>query len=239
MAEAACLILAAMRSARLLLRAIALPSALVLVAQGLGACATGQRVLWQSGLPWVRGDFQVDSVTPRPPFLDLAISGGGIQRRVFARDSEDCRAVFAIGETVSLGRGDRFGPAHREDRTCELAGIGDLQDWRRSRSIGGYGRSPIRRSSVRIEIVHRDADYAYARGGFSIAAMLSWAPGSDQVVALLPHIDECARVDSGFYSVIFRQTGTPALGVVNGDDLCPIAGLVAVLPGDFAEAASP
>jgi hypothetical protein len=230
-----------MRVASMLAAAAALPLA-------LGACETGQRVAWESGLPWVKAEFQVDSVTPRSPFLDVAISGGGISRRVFARASEDCRAVFAPGETVKLGRSDRYGPAEREGRSCPLVGIGDLDDWRRSRSLGGrgygagtgYGKSPIQRSSVRIEIVAQDAEYLYARGGFSIAALLSWAPGTDQVVALLPRIDECEPLaEGGFYSVLFRETGSPALGIVNGDNLCPIAGLVAVLPDDFGETATP
>jgi len=235
MAGAPCPILTPMRVARPLAPLIA-PFALAL---GLAACATGERVAWESGLPWVKAGFQVDSVTPRPPFLDVAISGGGIQRRVFARDSEDCRAVFVTGETVSLGRSDRYGPAERDGRSCPLAGIGDLEDWRRSRSVGGYGKSPIQRSSVRMEIVEQDADYLWARGGFGIAALLGWAPGTDQVVALLPRIDECAALaGGGFYSVVFRENGSPALGVVNGNHLCPIAGLLAVQPDDFAPAAT-
>lgn len=236
-----CSILVPMRAARLLLRATAVLWALVCGALVPGplACATGERVVWESGLPWVKGGFQVDSVVPRPPYLDVALSGGGIQRRLFSRDSEDCRAVFETGATVSLGRSDRYGPAERDGRSCPVIGIGDLEDWRRSRSLGGYGRGPIRRSSVRVEIVKRDADYIYARGGFSIAALLSWTPGTDQVVALLPRIDACAPVESGFYSVIFKETGTPALGVVSGDDVCPIAGLVAVQPDDFGGAEVP
>ena len=230
-----------MRPARLLALWIALPL-------GIAACETGQRVAWETGLPWVKADFQVDSVTPRHVFLDISISGGGIGRRVFARASEDCRAVFVEGETVSLGKSDRYGPAERDGQSCTLVGIGDLADWRKSRSLGGrgrgagtgYGKAPIQRSSVRIEIVDKDAEYLYARGGFSIAALLGWAPGTDQVVALLPQIDECTAVaEGGFYSVIFREVGRPALGVVNGDHLCPIAGLMAVLPTDFSEAATP
>lgn len=212
-----------------------------LLALDLAACATGERVAWESGLPWVKGSFQIDSLTPRAPFLDVTLSGGGIQRRVFSRDDEDCRAVFEVGASVSLARSDRFGPAERDGRSCTLVGIGDLEDWRRSRSTGrGYGESPIQRSSVRLEIVKQDADYLYARGGFGIASLLGWSPGTDQVVALLPRSPECAALsEGGFRSVLFRDTGRPALGVVNGDFLCPIAGLVAVRPGDFATAEAP
>lgn len=204
-------------------------------ALSLAACATSERVGWEAGLPWVKASFQVESVTPREIFLDISLSGGGVSRRVFTRASDECRAVFVEGETIRMGTSDRFGPAERDGVTCPLAGIGDLADWRRTRNVRGrYGRSPIERSSVRMEIVAEDAEYLYARGGFSIAARFGWSPGTDQVVALLPRTDECAALSAGgFYSVLFRDTGRPALGVVNGDFLCPIAGLVGVRRGDF------
>jgi hypothetical protein len=200
------------------------------------ACETGQHSRWERGLPGSSASFKVDSVTPRAGFLDLAISGGTISRRIFSRATEDCVAVFVEGETVRIGRTDGFGPAERDDRTCPLAGIGDLEDWRGSRSVGrrGFGSSPISRSSVRIEIVHQDADFLYARGGFSIASRLRWSPGTNQVVALLPRIAECAPLEAGgFVSVLFRQTGSPALGIAAGNALCPISALLGVIPDDF------
>jgi len=203
------------------------------------ACETGSHSRWERGLPGSSANFEVDSVVPRAGFLDVVVSGGSIRRRIFSRASEDCIAVFAEGGTVRIGRTDGFGPAERDDRTCRLDGIGDLEDWRGSRSGGGGGRgfggSPIRRSSVRIEIVHEDADFLYARGGFSIASLLRWSPGTDQIVALLPRTRECAPLErGGLVSVLFRQAGSPALGVVAGDALCPISALIAVSRGDFS-----
>jgi hypothetical protein len=65
--------------------------------------------------------------------------------------------------------------------------------------------------------------------------MFGWSPGTDQVVALLPKVAECARfARGGEVSVVYRQAGRPALGISTGEELCPVSGLVGLLPGDFA-----
>ena len=74
----------------------------------------------------------------------------------------------------------------------------------------------------------------YARGGFTLGGRFGWSPGTDQVVALLPLIPECSGLlEGGFHNTQYRQSGSPAFGVLDGDVVCPIRGLIAVQPGDF------
>ena len=203
---------------------------------GALATATGcSTLLWETGLPWANADFRVTRVDGRAMFLDVLVTSDAITRRYFTRATETCRDLLQRGALVTLTRADALGPFVSGDRECTIAGIGDLEKLRGSRSRGGYGRSPIQRGNDRIEIVHRDEEYLYARGGFSIAAMFGWAPGTDQVVALLPVIAECAPlVDGGFVGVLFREVGSPALGIVAGEAVCPVHGLIAVKPQDFS-----
>jgi hypothetical protein len=195
------------------------------------ACST---LLWESGLPWAQAEFRVSSVDRRGPFLDVRVAAD-IERRFFTRATDACAAMLRPGASVTLKHTDFYGPFAQGDTECPVAGIGDLEDFRGSRSRAGYGRGPIRSSSIRIEIVHEDEEYLYARGGFSIAGMFGWSPGTDQVVALLPKIPECAPLaQAGQVSAVYRQAGRPALGISTGDALCPVSGLVGVLPEDFA-----
>jgi hypothetical protein len=176
----------------------------------------------------------VASVARRGPFLDVVVASD-IERRFFARSSDACLAMLQTGASVTLAHTDFFGPFVQGDAECPVAGIGNLEDFRGSRSRGGYGRGPIRNSSIRIEIVHEDEEYAYARGGFSIAGMFGWSPGTDQVVALLPKIPECAPLaEGGEVTLAYREAGRPALGIVTGQGVCPVSGLVGVEPQDFA-----
>lgn len=201
----------------------------VLAATG---CST---LLWEMGLPGSRAEFEVDRLAVRGPFLDVRVSADGIRRRYFTRDTPDCRSVLRTESPVSFARTDGIGPFERGGLTCRVVGIGDLEQLRASRSRGtGYGGSPIRRGNERIEIVHEDEQYLYARGGFSIGAMFGWGPGTDQVVALLPRVEACRPLaKGGFVSVLFRQVGSPALSIPVGDGVCPIEALIAVEPDDF------
>ncbi|MGH0030329.1 MAG: hypothetical protein ACQGVC_11090 [Myxococcota bacterium] len=198
-------------------------------------------LFWEAGLPWSSADFRVASVDPRGPYLDVRISGGGTARRFFSPRSEVCEAMLREGAVVTLNQSGGYGPFRSEGvdgsdpMECPIVGIGDLEQFRRSRSQGGgYGQSPIRRGSDRIQVVHRDEEYLYVRGGFSIGAMFGWSPGPDQVIALVPRVPECQRVErGGSVSTLFRQAGTPALGIAVEDGLCPIRALIAMQPGEF------
>jgi hypothetical protein len=204
------------------------PLVLPVLASLVLGCST---VLWETGLPWTQAEFTIDRVERRGPFLDVALSGGGIERRFFARGTDVCREMLKAGERVTLKGLDAFVSGESE---CPIAGIGDLEQLRGSRSRGGgYGSSPIRRGNDRIEFVYEDEQYRFARGGFSIAAMFGWSPGTDQVVALLPRVPECASVTDGFVSVVFREAGSPALGIPVADGTCPIRGLLGVRRDEF------
>jgi len=208
---------------------------LVLVACG---CST---LFWETGLPGARAEFTVQSALARGPWLDVTVRSEVITRRFFTPRSDACLAMLRSENSVTLGTAAGWGPFRSGDQECPVVGIGNLEDFRKSRSQGGgYGQSPIRRSNDRIEIVYRDESYLYARGGFSIAAMFGWAPGTDQVVGLLPRTDACLRLDAGGpVSVVFRQAGEPALGIPIGDGLCPVDAVIATTPGQFEGLAPP
>lgn len=210
-------------------RALALISLPVLVLCG---CST---LFWETGLPWTQAEFRVEGVTPRGPYLDVLVSSGSIERRFFSPRSDECLALLETEHTVTLGNTNGYGPFRRDDLECPIIGIGNLEDFRRSRSQGtGYGGSPIRRGNEDLRIVYRDEQYFYARSGFSIGAMLGWAPGTDQVIGLLPRNEACAPLaEGGPAGSIFRQAGTPAIAISAGDGLCPVHGLIATKPGDF------
>jgi hypothetical protein len=192
-------------------------------------------LFWETGLPGARAQFTVQSVVARGPWLDVTVRSDVITRRFFTPRSDECLAMLHTEYTVTLGTAAGWGPFRSGDQECPVVGIGNLEDFRKSRSQGGgYGQSPIRRSSDRIEIVYRDESYLYARGGFSIAAMFGWAPGTDQVVGLLPRSGACLRLDGGGpVSIVFRQAGEPALGIPVGDGLCPVDAVIATTPGQF------
>ncbi len=117
--------------------------AATLASLALSGCST---LLWETGLPWTQADFMVNGVVQRGPFLDVRVVGGGIERRLFTRDSEECRSLLRTEATVTLRHTDGYGPFEREGVECPVVGIGDLEKLRGSRSRGGgYGTSPIRR----------------------------------------------------------------------------------------------
>lgn len=191
-------------------------------------------LFWETGLPWARAEFTVQGAIARGPYLDVRVESGSITRRFFSPDDAACRAMLTPGRRVTLGTSAGYGPFRSDGQACRIVGIGDLEDFRRSRSQGGYGQSPIQRANDRIEIVHRDEAYLYARGGFSIAAMFGWAPGTDQVIGLLPRIPECRPLEQGGpVSILYREAGTPALAIPVEDALCPVHGVMATLPGGF------
>jgi hypothetical protein len=201
----------------------------------LAAASGCSTLLWETGLPWAQADFRVVGADRRGPFLDVLVASSGIERRYFTRATDACLALLQRDALVTLKHSEPFGPFASSGSECPVAGIGNLEDFRGSRSRGGYGRGSIRRSPDRIEIVHEDEEYLYARGGFSIAALFGWSPGTDQVVALLPKTPECAPLaEGGPVSVLYRQVGKPALGIAAGAGVCPVRGMMGVEPGDFA-----
>lgn len=205
---------------------------LTILGFALGGCSS---LLWETGVPGARADFRVERVDARGPFLDVLIAGGGLERRMFVRAGDTCREMLTRGRTVTLARTDGLGPFVDGERSCSVAGIGDLERLRRSRrGSGGYGQGNAQRRKERIEIVFTDEEYLYARGGFTLGSRFGWSPGTDQVVALLPLIPECSGlVEGGFVNTQFKEAGSPALGILEGDVVCPIRALIAVQPHDF------
>lgn len=209
------------------MRRTALGSSVLAALLLLPGCAAVQRTAWQLGLP-VSAPFQVDSVRQRVGYLDARLSSAGIQRRIFARaDDPACRAMLLEGQTVDWSHSEPFGPLWQGGAHCAVAGLGDLEQWRKAKGRASTTTNPITSSQTRYRIVHRDEQYLYAQGGFSIAGLLNWSPGTDQVIALLPRTKVCAAADrDGFASVEFRIAGRPAMAVVTPEGLCPVEALI-------------
>ncbi|HVN38237.1 MAG TPA: hypothetical protein VMW19_08720 [Myxococcota bacterium] len=217
-------------------------AALGLAVLSLYGCDTVRRTAWQANIPGVSAPFRVDSVHERIGYLDARLSSGSLSRRIFARgDDPDCSELLKEGASVDWARSQPFGPLTDGAGTtsCRVAGLGDLDQWREVRGRATTSMKPITSSRTRYTIVYRDEEYLYAQGGFSIIGLLGWRPGTDQVIALLPHTEDCAGADrDGFATVEFRITGTPAFAVVTKEGLCPISGVVPAavqgrdMPGD-------
>jgi len=203
---------------------------LAVAALSLGGCDTVKRTAWQANIPGVSAPFRVDSVRLRVGYLDTTLSSGSLTRRIFApADDLDCKEILKQGASVEWGRSQPFGPLTDGAGTtsCPVEGLGDLEQWREVRGRATTSMKPITSSRTRYTIVHRDEEYLYAQGGFSIIGLLGWRPGTDQVIALLPRTAVCAGADrDGFATVEFRITGMPAFAVVTKEGLCPIAGVI-------------
>jgi hypothetical protein len=199
----------------------------------LGGCST---LLWQTGVPGSRAELRVERVDRRGPFIDVHLTGDALARRFFVRATDTCTEMLRRDRIVTSMRTEGLGPLVDGDHECSVAGIGDLESLRRSRRGGsGFGKGTSQRRKERIEIVFTDEEYLYARGGFTLGGRFGWRPGTDQVVALLPLVPECSGlVDGGFVTTQYREVGTPAFGILDGNLVCPIRGIIAVQPGDFA-----
>ena len=196
----------------------------------LAGCETAQRAAWQTNLPGSSAPFRVDSVEMRAGYLDAILSSGNIRRRIFSPgDDANCTRMLVEAGTVQWARTEPFGPLSDAQGRCPVVGLGDLEAWRNARGRASTTTRPITTSRTRYTIVHRDEEYLYAQGCFSIIGLLGWRPGTNQAIALLPRNEICAAADrSGFATVEFRIAGTPAFAVVTPRGLCPIAG---ILPG--------
>jgi hypothetical protein len=207
------------------------------LAAALG-CAQAQRIGWQTMLPGMRAEFHVDSVVQLDDSLDVRLSSADLTRRIFAfADDPACRDMLVTGRTIEWGRSEPFGPLHHGDATCPVSGIGDLEQWRDARAR--TTRAPVIRSITRARVVYQDETYVMLQGGFSIAALFGWSPGTNQVRALIRRSPECEKIDVGSdLSVEFRASGRPALVILTGSGLCPIEGLLPA-PRDAQSPAEP
>jgi hypothetical protein len=209
-------------------------------AAALGSgCATAKRVAWETGLPGTQADFHVDSVKRRYEHLDVRLSSAGIQRRILARsDDAACEAMLREGQSVTWERSNPFGPLTQGDARCDVAGLGDLERWRDSRGRITTTTKPITTSETSVYVVHRDETYLYVLGGFSLAALLDWSPGTDQVLAMLPRGEKCAEFegpefasgerDRGHRATLeFRIDGKPALSLITRNGRCPVEAVMA------------
>jgi hypothetical protein len=194
------------------------------------ACDTTKRVAWESGLPFIPGDFRVDSVENRAgTWLDARLSSGEITRRVLVpADDEGCRQMIAVGRPITWSRTEPYGHLSQGDLRCPIVGLGDLEKWRDTRSRRAQIRGPYVTSQTRFQVVREDEHYRYASGGFGLAGYLGWTPGTDKVIALLPRGTDCDLAPSDeIVTMQFKAEGRPAFSLLTPKGPCSIDAIVA------------
>jgi hypothetical protein len=202
-------------------------------ALALVGCESAQRLAWQSGIPGIPGAFQVESVERRADtWLDVQLVSGNLRRRVFAlADDPACAGMLVQGGDITWARTEPFGPLSKDGQRCRVVGLGDLETWRNARSRRAGTPGPIRTARTRFSVLHQDELFTYAQGGFSLAGFLGWAPGTDQVVALLPRNEVCDTAPPNtLITMEYRVQGRPAFSLVTRSGLCPIEAVIATPP---------
>jgi hypothetical protein len=213
------------------LRAVVAAGCAVALVSG---CESVRRIAWQSGLPGVAAYFHVDSLKRRAGYLDARLSTGSLERRIFARaDDPVCEAMLQEGQKVRWARSEPFGPLSQDDARCAVVGLGDLERWRDARGRISTTSNPITTSQTSLVLVHRDETHLYVLGGFGLAGLLAWSPGTDQVLAMVPRGETCAELEredrarGRRFTIQFRIRGRPALALVTPQGLCPVEAVMA------------
>lgn len=194
-------------------------------ATALAICATPQKTGFQLGLPGSRTPMTVERVTPRGPYLEVALRAPGLELVSYAPDDEACRGVLAREHAVDYATDGGGGSFSREGRRCEAAGIGSLDAWRERRARPRT-RSPVPSAQASFRVLHRDEQVVLVRGRFPLAGLLGWV-GGDDTVAAIPNAPECARpLESGVATLQYFPAGRDVLTLTGEGGLCPVLGLL-------------
>ena len=183
----------------------------------LAACGNAVQHL---GIPGARTPFSVQRATPRGGYLDVLLTRDGLDTRVFTPDDEPCRTLLTVGAAFVQPDLETGGKITGPGISCELAGIGSLEQHRQPRPTGFF--SP--RGQATLKVVYVDEEVILARGRFPLTSLVGWAGGGDSV-AVLPNTKTCRdRAAGGVATLEWRPSGDPLLLV--GDEPCPLLGLV-------------
>jgi hypothetical protein len=207
---------------------LTLAAAVVAVAFVLGsASCSWQKATWELGMGGFGMELFVVHLDERGPYLDVGLSGHGLNLRTFTPASDVCRAVLrpeaAVGY-VERGVGGRF---EREGQSCDAVGFGDplIRGVRRPRS-GSLGSSPVPRAQATFRAIHEDDDVVLLRGRFPLVSNVGWAGGAD-TVAVVDNVARCrGPVERGVASMEYRPSGRNTLSLVGDGGLCRIEGLI-------------
>ncbi len=200
-----------------------------IAAAGLTLAAAGcqpRAVIEQIGVPGLRTEATVTDVVLRDVYLDVLLDSPFWSLRYFFPASEICRRILAPQASVtyvSLGPWGEIQDARKE--RCVPAGIGSLQTWR-NRKPRPRSSSPIPRRPANFRIVHRDEDYAFARGFFPLAGAIGWTGGVD-TIGVIPNTEPCRPlIEGGTASMEFRPVGPEPFRLVSAAGTCPLAGFI-------------
>jgi len=189
------------------------------------SCST--RNLFLAGVPGAHTPLHVQSLVVRGEVLDATLVGEGITLRTFAPRTPECRAVLAPEASVDYVARGAWGELEGSGRACPAIGIGTLPLWRDKQPDPiGLDGTPVPREQASYRPVYSDESVIFLRGRFPLAGLLGWT-GSDDTIAVVSHVPACQDVFTRrTASMQYYPNGEPVLGLVSGDTLCPIQGLV-------------
>jgi hypothetical protein len=183
---------------------------------------------FNAGLPSLRTQMNVDAVTERGPYLEAALSFESKTMWAYSAPSDDCRAVFEVGASVSYVESGPVGRFHRDDLRCQMLGVGNLELWRDRSSRATAGGIP--RAQANFNVLHADEEVTLLRGQFPLASSVGFGGGLD-LVAVVENTKNCERpIEKGTASMEYRGKGKRALSLVGPSGLCRIRGLIQPLP---------
>lgn len=206
----------------------------VLALAGFGPLGCAERLQpkekskFNSGLPGIRTQMQVDALVERGPYLEAALSFESSAMWAYAAPSEGCRAVFEPGGSVEYVDNGPLGEFRRDELDCQILGVGNLELWRdRNRRATPAG---IPRAQANFELLHADEELTLLRGRFPLATAVGFSGGMD-LVAVVENTKNCeGPVAKGTASMEYRGKGKLALTLVGKSGLCRIRGLIQPLP---------
>lgn len=220
------------------MRPVARLAAFLALATALAPSACNWRkTTWELGMGGFGMELLVVHVDERGPYLDVSLTGHGLNLRSFTPASDVCRAVLrpeAAVKYIERGVGGRF---EREEVSCDAVGYGDPLIRRARQPRGDSLRSsPVPRAQATFQTVYEDADLVLLRGRFPLAFHVGWAGGADSVAVVENGAPCRGPIERGVASMEFRPSGRNTLSLVGEGGLCRIEGLI--LPLDRAAPAA-
>lgn len=213
--------------------------ALLLFAGAGSGCDTTRRAastVEQRVNPFASAQVSILRVDRHGPYLLAEFRSRGALLSFFApADQGACVRLLRPEATLVYRKHGNFGRFEGDGETCDPVGVGSLAAWRNRQPRGSRGGRLIPRAQATFREIARDESMVLVRGRFPLAGRVG-VPNGQDIVAMLPHDETCARpVAAGVASLEFVPTGPQALRLVGERGLCPVLGL-ALPPAAEAEA---
>ena len=203
----------------------ALAGLLVLI--GLAAACGQVRVAERHQVPFTATTMSVERVIERGYWLEVTLLSPRLNRLFYFARDEPCREILEQGTEIPYRRTGGFGFVAKGELRCDVAGIGQLRQWRGSRVRAGTGTSrarPRRRANYRS--FWSDEEIVMLRGDFPLATMVSW-PRADDTIAVFKREERCSRtLERGSAFIEFNPNGPSPLILVQEGGGCALEGLI-------------